>query len=132
MIPAAGLRKHERLHQDKRIRQIFSSGKGFIVFPFRVVYYLEDCPENPEIQILISVPKRNVRLAVRRNRIKRLTREAYRKQKFMLNACSAKAGKSLFFSVIFLGTIPPVYSEAEDKIKSILERLCQTYEETPR
>jgi ribonuclease P protein component len=121
--------KHERLYIKKRIEQIFKKGKSFIVYPFRVVYCIEKTAEEPEAQILITVPKRNIKLAVGRNRIKRLIREAYRHNKFLLLPTCKKYSASIYFSVIFLGNTPIDYSETDHKIKTILERLCHTYEE---
>lgn len=51
-----------------------------IVFPFRVVFM--KVPKNDvPASILISIPKKRFHHAVDRNRMKRLVREAYRRQK---------------------------------------------------
>jgi len=123
------LGRHERLRNKKRIEQIFTKGRSFIAFPFRVVYYSQTTDSEPEIQILISVPKRNIKKAVSRNRIKRLIREAYRRNKNLLIPACFNHSKSIFFTLIFLGNTPPEFLETEHKIKTILERLSHTYEE---
>ena len=58
--------------------ELFTSGqsKSLTAFPLRAVYLLKS--GNPTIQVLISVPKKKLRHAVDRNRVKRQIREAYR------------------------------------------------------
>jgi ribonuclease P protein component len=68
------------------------------------------------------VPKRNIRKAVLRNKIKRRIREAYRKNK---NQFLTVKEQEANFSIIFIYTakeeIP--YQEIETKIIQILQRL---------
>jgi len=74
-------RKEERLCSRRLINSLFHSGSSFIVYPFRFVY-LPITDELPVgIQVLVSVPKRKVRRAVMRNKIKRKVREVYRLQR---------------------------------------------------
>ena len=48
-------------------------------FPLRVVYMVKDRNGlEPMTQMLVSVPKRHFKRAVKRNRVKRQVREAYR------------------------------------------------------
>ena len=54
--------------------------KSFSIFPIRVVYMPVEQGEAPA-SILISVSKRRFKRAVKRNRVKRQIREAYRKNK---------------------------------------------------
>ena len=57
--------------------------KSFSIFPIRVVYMPVEQGEAPA-SILISVSKRRFKRAVKRNRVKRQIREAYRKNKYLL------------------------------------------------
>lgn len=57
--------------------------KSFSIFPIRVVYMPVEQGEVPA-SILISVSKRRFKRAVKRNRVKRQIREAYRKNKSLL------------------------------------------------
>ncbi len=75
------LSKHERLKSKKQIDALFLSGKAFFVYPYKVKYIFTANNENPQLKFGISVPKRNFKKAVDRNRIKRLSREAYRLHK---------------------------------------------------
>ena len=74
-------RKEERLCSRRLINSLFHSGSSFIVYPFRIVY-LPIADELPVgVQVLISVPKRKMKRAVMRNKIKRKIREVYRLQR---------------------------------------------------
>lgn len=73
------LHKTERLDKKKVIDKMFSGGaRSFSVFPLRVVYLSVEELEAP-VSILVSVSKRRFKRAVKRNRVKRQIREAYRK-----------------------------------------------------
>lgn len=76
--------KEERVTGDKRIETLFTEGRSFMAYPFRVVY-LETVhsPATP-LSILISIPKKRLKSAVDRNRMKRLVREAYRLNKNLI------------------------------------------------
>ena len=68
---------HEKLKSKKGIEKLFSEGKSVSAYPLRMVYV-----KNGELnKVGVSVSKRNFKLAVDRNRIKRLLREAYRLNK---------------------------------------------------
>ena len=74
-------RKEERLCSRSLINKLFHNGSSFVVYPFRIIYLpiAEKLPTGA--QVLISVPKRKVKRAVMRNKIKRKIREVYRLQK---------------------------------------------------
>lgn len=85
-----GFDKSQHLCGEVVISQLFREGKAFLVFPLRVVYRV--MPRDVETQyiasskratvkVLTSVPKKQFKHAVDRNRFKRLIRETYRLQK---------------------------------------------------
>ena len=81
--------KAERVTGEKRIESLFSSGHSFVAYPMRVVFLKTENSALPLVSILISVPKKRIKSAVKRNRIKRLIRETYRlnKHRIELNDC---------------------------------------------
>lgn len=87
------LNKSERLNSKKLIERLFAGGnKSFPAFPLRVVY-MSLVPEEStaDASILISVPKKRFKHAVKRNLVKRQIREAYRHNKYiLLDALKAK------------------------------------------
>lgn len=73
--------KAEKLKRDKIIKELFSKGKRLKAYPLVLVYIKINLPEDVPVQAGFSVPKRIHKTAVARNRLKRLMRETYRKQK---------------------------------------------------
>ena len=76
--------KYEKLKSRKLIKQLFAEGKALSVFPLRLIYLKVEHENEVVVQTGVSVSKRNFKLAVDRNRIKRLMREAYRFNKLLL------------------------------------------------
>ena len=62
-----------------RIAQLYKAGKRFVVWPLRVTYMPITNDQSPTTnQILVWAPKSLFKRAVKRNRLRRLMREAYR------------------------------------------------------
>ncbi len=78
-------KKEEKLTSEKWIKELFEKGSSFYLSPLKVIYLPHPNQELPN-QVLISVPARNFKRAVDRNRIKRQLREAYRLHKHQLDA----------------------------------------------
>ena len=64
-----------------RIAQLYKDGERFTAWPLRVTYM----PTDGETQVLVWAPKALFKHAVKRNRIRRLMREAYRLNQGMLD-----------------------------------------------
>ena len=77
------LSKEERLSWKRYIDLLFAKGQSFVAFPLRVVYLPVEESVAP-VSILVSVPKKKFKRAVKRNLIKRQVREAYRIHKYTL------------------------------------------------
>ncbi len=73
--------KEERLCSSSLIDKLFHDGSSFVVYPFRIVYLPITAKLPVGVQVLVSVPKRRIKRAVMRNKIKRKIREVYRLQK---------------------------------------------------
>ena len=78
------LSKEERLSWKRYIDLLFAKGQSFVAFPLRVVYLAVEEETLAPVSILVSVPKKKFRRAVKRNLIKRQVREAYRVRKYDL------------------------------------------------
>lgn len=88
--------KTERLSSVILIEKLFAGGsKSLPAFPLRIVYMPVEGEELPAVSVLISVPKKRFKRAVKRNRVKRQIREAYRKHKYLLIDPLKAAGKKL-------------------------------------
>lgn len=118
--------KAERLNSKILIGKMFEGGasKSFSIFPIRVVYMPVEQGEAPAA-ILVSVSKRRFKRAVKRNRVKRQIREAYRKHKHLLVDELQRRGQRIAVAFIYLsdGLVPT--AELEEKMKTALMRISE-------
>ena len=97
-------KKGERLKSRKTIELLFSKGQSFSQYPLRLVWTKTDSPPSPyPVQFTVSVSKRRFPRAVRRNRIKRQLREAYRLNKPLLYEGLDKEENQFAFMIIYTG-----------------------------
>ena len=95
------LPKKERLNSRILIEKLFAGGsKSFPAFPLRVVYIPVEGNHLPPVSLLISVPKKRFKRAVKRNRVKRQIREAFRKNKQILTEPLANTDTKLAIAFI--------------------------------
>lgn len=121
------LGKNERLKSRKLIEQLFKQGKSFNAFPFRVYYLFQS---SFALQFGAGVSNKNFKKAVDRNRIKRLTREAWRLQKNDLEDLLTKKNKKLSVFFIYTQKELPDYKTVYDKTGLILKKLVKAVNET--
>jgi ribonuclease P protein component len=123
-----GLKKQERLCSKKSIDILFAKGLSFYVNPLKIKWINEEFNLNFPTKLMVVVPKRNFKKAVLRNKIKRQIREAYRKNKNILNDSLLIQQKSISMAVIYTGKDISAYNVIENKIILILQRLKQLQE----
>ena len=92
------LPKSERLCGLTAVGNLFEHGKSVSVGCLRVKYLPREDASAPS-RIVVSVPKRSFKRAVKRNLLKRRIRESYRRQKSILPAG---------VDVLFIYTLPTV------------------------
>ncbi|MCR4583544.1 MAG: ribonuclease P protein component [Prevotella sp.] len=114
---------------QKAIDQLFEKGKSraLTAYPLRIVYQQlpRTTSEEPTVQLLISVPKRHLKHAVDRNRVKRQIREAYRHRKtaFALLTTDSNLLRMAFVWLSdTLCSTPDVQSAVERLLKKMGER----------
>lgn len=125
-------RKPEKICNQNQIDSLFKDGKSLKSGLFRLLYVETELTGKIPVQVLIAVPKKNLRHAVDRNRMKRLIREAYRVSKHNLLEEFSKAGKHLDIAVIFMGKQCVSQSDTLTAINVLLDRLLLTHEKIPQ
>ena len=132
------LGKNERLKSRKQIEQLFAEGKSFVVNPFRVYFIVNGLPiaigtsmvnASSSLQFGIGVSTKNFKKAVDRNRIKRLTREAWRLQKNELKERLKRINIELNVFFIYTGKELPDFETVKDKVAVALKKLADKTDE---
>lgn len=111
MKSTCSLTKEERISSKKGIDFLFGEGVSFIAYPLRVIYVEREVDSETPVSILVSVPKKRFKRAVKRNRIKRLIRESYRLNKHDLISFLSEKDKSLQIAFLFVSDKLPEYKE---------------------
>ena len=94
-----------------RIAQLYKDGERFTAWPLRVTYM----PTEGETQVLVWAPKSLFKPAVKRNRIRRLMREAYRLNQGILTS-NSDSGLSSNFLIAFN------YIDKEEQPYAVIEK----------
>lgn len=122
------LGKSERLCSKSIIDRLFKGGqsRSMSAYPIRVVYTEIDSADIAPCQIMVSVPKKCFKRAVKRNRVKRQIREAYRQHKDVVIEKLAKhEGKALAIAFIWLDSNLHDSAEIDAKVDSLMHRISE-------
>jgi len=140
--------KAEKLKSRKRIEWVFKEGKSLSLFPFKVFYLVVRPVAAPAPAIAVTssaaplppfVPpprpaplqagfgagSRHFKKAVDRNRIKRLTREAYRLQKQPLIDLLTQKGLSMSLFFVYTGKELPDHGTVKERVGVALQKLIK-------
>ena len=127
------LGKDERLKSRKQIERLFDKGKSFVVAPFRVYFIVNsEAPiqkEESGLKFGTGVSAKNFKKAVDRNRIKRLTREAWRLQKNDIREKTKETQRQLNVFFIYTGKELPDFTIVKDKVAIALKKLSDKIDE---
>ena len=116
--------KQERLSWKRHIDLLFANGRSFVAFPLRVIYLpVEEDALSARASVLISVPKKKFKRAVKRNLIKRRMREAYRIHKHDLFDALANNQQRMLVAFLYLDKEILPFSEIEKAMQKVLDIL---------
>ena len=111
------LGKQERLKSKKLIEKLYAEGDSVKTFPLRMMYVQTAHTSDFPCQVGVSVAKKNYKLAVDRNRLKRLMRETYRLQKQIVYN---NLDKPYVFMISYIGKEEIKYEDLHLKMEKLL------------
>jgi ribonuclease P protein component len=109
--------KKYKLCSPVLIEEVFASGDQLKNYPFVARIKLVKLPKDVSLQVVFSAPKRTFRKAHERNRIKRICKEAFQKNRHDLESFLTNSNKQL---ALFL-----VYTAREEVKLEVLEQRTQ-------
>ena len=119
------LPKEERLYSRKALEELFEgSNKSIMAYPIRVVFQKT---EEAGTRIMVSVSKRFFKRAVKRNRIKRQVREAYRLNKHILTP----ATRCLNIAFLWVSNDILPTQKVMEKMQNLLTKINENLADTP-
>ena len=123
-----GLSKAERISGVKDVAALLAGGKWMRSELLKVCFMRNDLEYS---RIVVAVPKRLFKRAVKRNLLKRRIREAYRLQKELLSGGAgqmpAYGGASFGFDILLQYNSPDVaeFSAIRDDVAVVLRRIAE-------
>lgn len=118
----ATLSKNERLKSKKVIDLLFTEGKSIAQYPIRLIYNVNPNETEMCLRATVSVSKRNFKKAVDRNHIKRLLRESYRKNKYLVHEQTTQPYNFMF---LYTGREIPTTARVEKSLIKVLHKFLE-------
>jgi len=115
--------KKQKLCNETVIKELFFKGKSFTTSSIRLVWEKVNNEDEVAVKSIIVVPKKRIRLAVKRNIIRRRMIESYRLHKIEFENILKEMNLQLNIAIIYQKEKILPYKVVEQEIKLILERL---------
>jgi ribonuclease P protein component len=121
--------KTERLCSETQIAWLFQQGESLMAYPMRVVWMSYPAESESSVQVVMSVPKKKLKHAVDRNRVKRHLREAYRLNKQELVDFAVEHRLSFRIAFVWIPSEVLLYEKINRKMAEVLGKIQRTFEE---
>lgn len=109
-----------RLKKKEQIAKLFSSRRSKGKAPLRLLIHSSE--GEGELKVLVAVPKRKLKKAVERNKMKRLIREAFRKNKGHLEELILRSSHNFSLGILFNSNKLESYSRIEEALIFLLKQ----------
>ena len=124
------LPKGERLYLREEIERLHDRGHSFVSYPIRIVWLAEPIAthspsEQSQVAVMTSVAKRRFKHAVDRNRIKRMTRSAYRLHKNPLWQAALQHHCTVRLALQSVAKTMPTYPELAQAVEQAIARIVK-------
>ncbi|MBP6334598.1 MAG: ribonuclease P protein component [Bacteroidia bacterium] len=124
---AQTFKKSERLSSRIVFELLMKKGHQLQETPFRLIWLKTKLNTAFPAQAAFAVPKKKFKSAVHRNRIKRMMREVYRKNKSGFYPLLVDKEKQAALLFVYSGQTIPEFSEVEQKLIQILKRFAEVF-----
>jgi|YNPMSStandDraft_2_1061718.scaffolds.fasta_scaffold08583_3 ribonuclease P protein component len=122
----ATFKKNERLCKKSDFQKLFNEGKTIVFFPIKAHYlFIDSQSTTSEVKVAFSVSSKRIKTAVERNYIKRIMREAYRKNKHIIIKNLKK--NNIFIAFIYLTEEKYTYANLEKTLCLTLQAISEKY-----
>ncbi len=129
MVAPEGLPKYERICKENDIQALFDKGAGVSVYPYRIIFLFRKDESRPvTVRVLVSVSKKRFHHAFKRNRVKRLMREAWRKNKARLYEICQRDNISVDVALVYTATVIHSYEEMMAKTRKAVQEIVKKHE----
>lgn len=117
--------KAERLKHRSVLSMLFERGKSYKDYPLILTCLKCNLATPFPAQTGVTVSKRKFKRAVDRNRIKRLLRDGWRRQKHPVYIKLEEEGIQMALMFIYVGNSLPAQNEMDVKIRALTRRLIE-------
>lgn len=124
------LHKSERLTSKILFEELLASNFSFVQYPYRIIAKESSHPGEYSARIAISVSKKKFKRAVRRNRLKRLTREVFRCNKSLLYD-TVSPDKTIDILFIYLDQQVAGFPKVEKALQTALGKIARHFSNPP-
>ncbi len=114
----------ERLKSERLIVRLFEEGNSKGMYPLRFVWiHTPERVGRSPVRVAFAVSRRNFKSAVKRNKLKRRMREAWRLHKQELYQALAELDGQIALMVIYSGKEEKDFREIEKTVKRAIRKL---------
>ena len=123
------LNRNEMLKSDIQIDLLFKNGIRLNKHPLKIILFpLSESKQQNPCSLIVMASSKKYKKAVVRNRIKRVLKEIYRKNKSLFYPYLTQNNKKCLLGIMYNGNEIPTFEEVQFSMISLLKRIPEEYE----